>query len=49
MIVDSMTHEEVYQELEREREAVTRWWRHQLEYYVPRVIEHFSLFKENDR
>ena len=26
-----MTHEEVYQELEREREAVTRWWRHQLE------------------
>ena len=31
MIVDSMTHEEVYQELEREREAVTRWWRHQLD------------------
>ena len=30
MIVDSMTHEEVYQELERERDAVTRWWRHQL-------------------
>ena len=30
MIVDSMTHEEVYQELEREREAVTTWWRHQL-------------------
>lgn len=26
-----MTHEEVYQELEREREAVTRWWRHQLD------------------
>ena len=25
-----MTHEEVYQEIEREREAVTRWWRHQL-------------------
>jgi hypothetical protein len=25
-----MTHEEVYEELEREREAVTRWWRHQL-------------------
>ena len=25
-----MTHEEVYQELERERDAVTRWWRHQL-------------------
>lgn len=31
MIVESMTHEEVYQELEREREAVTRWWRHQLD------------------
>ena len=26
-----MTHEEVYQELERERDAVTRWWRHQLD------------------
>jgi hypothetical protein len=25
-----MTHEEVYQELAREREAVTTWWRHQL-------------------
>lgn len=25
-----MTHEEVYQELERERGAVTTWWRHQL-------------------
>ena len=26
-----MTHEEVYQELERDREAVTTWWRHQLD------------------
>ncbi len=25
-----MTHEEVYQEIEREREAVSAWWRHQL-------------------
>ena len=25
-----MTHEEVYEELAREREAVTTWWRHQL-------------------
>ena len=25
-----MTHEEVYKELEQEREAVTTWWRHQL-------------------
>lgn len=30
MIVDTMTHEEVYQEIERERDAVTTWWRHQL-------------------
>ena len=30
MIVDSMTHKEVYQELERDREGVTRWWRHTL-------------------
>lgn len=30
MIVDSMTHEEVYHELERDREAYSRWWRHQL-------------------
>lgn len=26
-----MTHEEVYLELAKEREAVTRWWRHQLD------------------
>ena len=25
-----MTHAEVYEELARDREAVTRWWRHQL-------------------
>ena len=31
MIVDSMTHEEVYAELAKEREAVTTWWRHQLQ------------------
>ena len=31
MIVDSMTHEEVYEELARDREAVSAWWRHQLE------------------
>ena len=30
MIVDSMTHAEVYAELAKERDAVTRWWRHQL-------------------
>lgn len=26
MIVDSMTHAEVYQELERDRETLTSWW-----------------------
>ncbi len=26
-----MTHEEVYEELTRDREAVSAWWRHQLE------------------
>lgn len=30
MIVDSMTHAEVYQELERDRDAMTRWWHHNL-------------------
>ena len=30
MIVDTMTHEEVYAELEREREAVTTWWTYKL-------------------
>lgn len=29
MIVDSMTHEEVYKELERDRDNLTRWWDHQ--------------------
>ena len=31
MIVDSMTHEEVYQELERDRENISRLWAHQQE------------------
>ena len=31
MIVDSMTHREVYAELAKERDNVTAWWRHQLE------------------
>lgn len=30
MIVDSMTHAEVYQELAKEREAVSTWWKHKL-------------------
>ena len=29
MIVDSMTHEEVYRELERDRESISKWWHHQ--------------------
>lgn len=39
MIVDSMTHAEVYQELERDREAVTRWWYHNLEAQRRRVLK----------
>ena len=31
MIVDSMTHSEVYQELERDRENMHRWFVHQLD------------------
>ena len=30
MIVDSMTHEEVYQELARDRDNIDRWFRHKL-------------------
>lgn len=39
MIVDSMTHEEVYRELERDRDAVTRWWRYNLEAQRRRVLK----------
>lgn len=39
MIVDSMTHTEVYQELERDRDAVTRWWGHQLEAQRRRALK----------
>lgn len=31
MIVETMTHEEVYQELERDRESISNWWHHTLE------------------
>ena len=34
-----MTHEEVYEELAREREAVTVWWRHQLDNNRRRVMK----------
>ena len=45
MIVESMTHIEVYKELEREREAVTTWWRHNLWNQRRRVLKstHFPL------
>lgn len=45
MIVESMTHAEVYKELEREREAVTTWWRHNLWNQRRRVLKstHFPL------
>lgn len=39
MIVESMTHTEVYRELELDREAVTRWWRHNLESQRRRVLK----------
>ena len=31
MIVETMTHEEVYQELERDRASISRWWSYKLE------------------
>lgn len=34
-----MTHEEVYQELERDRDAVTAWWRHTLYAQRRRVLK----------
>ena len=45
MIVESMTHAEVYKELERERVAVTTWWRHNLRNQRRRVLKstHFPL------
>ena len=45
MIVESMTHAEVYKELEREREAVTTWWRCNLANQRRRVLKsaHFPL------
>ena len=39
MIVESMTHAEVYKELEREREAVTTWWRNNLRNQRRRVLK----------
>ena len=39
MIVESMTHAEVYKELERERVAVTTWWRHNLWNQRRRVLK----------
>lgn len=43
MIVPSMTHAEVYRELEKDREYVTRWWRHNLEAQRRRVLKARSL------
>jgi hypothetical protein len=34
-----MTHAEVYAELERDREAMTRWWRHNLDAQRRRVLK----------
>ena len=45
-----MTHEEVYQELAKEREAVTTWWRHQLHDQRRRILKctrfPFHIWKE---
>ena len=50
MIVDSMTHAEVYAEIAKEREAVTTWWRHQLEDNRRRALKctnfPFRIWKE---
>lgn len=46
MIVESMTHAEVYKELEREREAVTTWWRCNLAKQRRRVLKS-TLFPSN--
>ncbi len=37
MIVDSMTHEEVYQELERDNESISRWWSYKIESLCHRI------------
>ena len=39
MIVESMSHTEVYAELAKEREAVTTWWRYNLENQRRRVLK----------
>ena len=31
MLVESMTHSEVYRELDRDRDTATTWWRHHLD------------------
>ena len=45
-----MTHAEVYAELAKEREAVTRWWRHQLDDQRRRALKctkfPFHIWKE---
>lgn len=39
MIVDTMSHAEVYQELERDREAISTWWHHNLNSQRRRVLK----------
>ena len=39
MIVDSMTHAEVYEELSRDRDAVSQWWQHTLSAQRRRVLK----------
>ena len=39
MIVDSMTHTEVYAELDKDRENVARWFDHQADKYRRRALK----------
>lgn len=46
MIVDSMTHAEVYQELARDRDSISAWWAHKLDAQRRRALKstRFPLF-----
>ena len=39
MIVPSMTHEEVYAELDKDRDNLARWFSHQAEIYRRRALK----------
>lgn len=39
MIVDSMTHKEVFQELDRDREALSDWWRNKMRSHFRQIAK----------